>query len=333
MRPPYPTIASCPFISPFCECEEPAARHLAAYIPDLASSLRDPQAHLDHKAVLNRIHHHVHLGLVQQHDRVGQARLTAYAAPFADFSWNQDTLLSNVAFRDSPSMRLGVSVFDDSMACSFCQQPLDTYGHYCMNCMGQGHKQVMHTSFRNVVYRLAARAGARPALETPHLLPDQPRARPADVLIVTLPDVHQSSWRRFPKLALDCAITSPFQSSVLRPSATTPLAAADRYTDLKRQHTDMQQRCARQNLGFEPLVLESTGGFCGETATLLQSLAKVVDTREHLPPGHTWQRLQESLSIDLQRGLHGACLKQRQQWSRSTLSLTEVGAAFMATCV
>ena len=45
----------------------------------------------------------------------------------------------------------------------------------------------------------------------------------------------------------------------------------------------MQQRCARQNLGFEPLVLESTGGFCGETATLLQSLAEVVDTREHLP--------------------------------------------------
>jgi hypothetical protein len=84
----------------------------------------------------------------------------------------------------------------------------------------------------------------------------------------------------------------------------------------------MQQRCARQNLGFEPLVLESTGGFCGETATLLQSLAKVVDTREHLPPGHTWQQLQERLSIDLQRGLHGACLKQRQQWSRSTLSLT-----------
>ena len=50
----------------------------------------------------------------------------------------------------------------------------------------------------------------------------------------------------------------------------------------------MQQRCARQNLGFEPLVLESTGGFCGETATLLQSLAKMVDTMSPLvTPGNS----------------------------------------------
>ena len=91
--------------------------------------------------------------------------------------------------------------------------------------------------------------------------------------------------------------------------------------------------CYERDCNTWPCVLESTGGFCGETATLLQSLAKVVDTREHVPPGHTWQQLQERLSIDLQRGLHGACLKQRQRWSRSTLSLTEIGAAFMATCV
>ena len=82
--------------------------------------------------------------------------------------------------------------------------------------------------------------------------------------LISLPDIQQSSWRRFPKLALDCAITSPFQNSVMRPSASIPLAAADRYTDLKRHHADMQQRCARQNLGFEPMILESTGGFGGE---------------------------------------------------------------------
>jgi len=32
------------------------------------------------------------------------------------------------------------------------------------------------------------------------------------------------------------------------------------------------------------MILESTGGFAGETATLLQSLAKLVDSRENLPP-------------------------------------------------
>ena len=161
----------------------------------------------------------------------------------------------------------------------------------------------MYTSFRNVVYRLAAHTNARPALEPTNLLPDLPQA------LISLPDIQQSSWKRFPKLALDCAITSPFQNSVMRPSASIPLAAADRYTDLKRHHADIQQRCARQNLGFEPMILENTGGFGGETATFLQSLAKLVDSRENLPPGQTWQQLQERISINLQRGFHGACLK------------------------
>ena len=83
-------------------------------------------------------------------------------------------------------------------------------------------------------------------MEPDNLLPATPLTRPADVLIVSLPDVHQSSWRRFPKLALDCAIASRFQSATLR-----ALAAADRYADLKRKHSDMKTRCERQNLGFE----------------------------------------------------------------------------------
>ena len=136
-----------------------------------------------------------------------------------------------------------------------------------------------------------------------------------------------------PKMALACAIISPFQNSVARAAATTPGMAVDRYTDLKRKHADMQQHCARQNLGFEPLVLESTGSWAKETATFLQSLAKLVGSRENLPPGQTWREFQECIPVDLQWGFHGACLKQRQRWSLSTPSLTEVRAAFMATCI
>ena len=86
-------------------------------------------------------------------------------------------------------------------------------------------------------------------------------------------------------------------------------------------------------MGFEPLVLESTGNFQGETAALLQSLAKLVDSRENLPAGQTWEQLQERLSIDLQRGFHDACLKQRQRWGLLAPSFIEVGAAFRATCI
>eukprot|EP00438_Fugacium_kawagutii_P000312 Skav205273 [mRNA] locus=scaffold1841:208849:211374:- [translate_table: standard] len=317
--------------------EGPAIQHLAACLPLLASSFHDPLAPIAHRDVMNQIHQHVHKGLMNQFDVSGQARLASFSAPVADAwlktapSWTQDTFLSNAAFRDTISMRLGSKIFDDGLACSFCQQNLDPQGHHCLSCMSQGHKQQMHTTFRNVVYRLVLRAGARPSLEPEALLPDSPQTRPADVLLVSLPDVPQSSWRRFPRLALDCAITSPFQPAALRASAAATLAAADRYADLKRKHHDMATRCARHNLGFEPLILESTGGLAAETTRLLQALCTLVDRREGRAGGCTWHDLTVRLSIDLQRGIHGACSKQRSV-TASGPALSEVGSAFLATC-
>ena len=52
-----------------------------------------------------------------------------------------------------------------------------------------------------------------------------------------------------------------------------------------------------------------------------------------IPAGQTWEQLQERLSIDLQRGFHGAWLKQWQRWGLLVPSFTEVGAAFRATCI
>ena len=182
-------------------------------------------------------------------------------------------------------MRLGVKVFDDGLACSFCQQNLDSQGYHCMGYMSQGHKQQIHTTFRNVVYRFAARAGTRPVLEPDNLLPTTPLTRPADVLIVSLPDVLQSSWRRFPQPALDYTITSPFQSATLRASGAGALAAADRYFDLKRKYSDMKMRYKRQNLGFEPLILESTRGITDETDRMVGTLSALVDRKEQCPGG------------------------------------------------
>ena len=45
-----------------------------------------------------------------------------------------------------------------------------------------------------------------------------------------------------------------------------------RYVDLKRKHLDTKQECEQQHIGFEPLIMESSGGMLGETATLLLSL-------------------------------------------------------------
>ena len=131
------------------------------------------------------------------------------------------------------------------------------------------------------------------------------RQRPADILITGLPDTHISSWRRFPRLALDCAITSPFQHQTQQIAGSSPLVSGIRYADLKRKHLDMKQQCEQQQIGFE-----SSGGMVGETATLLSSLCGVIDRHEGLLLGCTWQECEFRLAIDLHRGLHGACSKQ-----------------------
>ncbi|CAL1152009.1 unnamed protein product [Cladocopium goreaui] len=60
-----------------CEHMEPAIQHLAACLPVLAPSFCDPQSQIDHRGVLGRIHQQVYLGLMNQHDLSGRARLTA----------------------------------------------------------------------------------------------------------------------------------------------------------------------------------------------------------------------------------------------------------------
>ena len=93
----------------------------------------------------------------------------------------------------------------------------------------------------------------------------------------------------------------------------------------------MKTRCKRQNLGFETLILESTGGITDETDRLLRTLSALVDRKEQRPGGSTWHELSVRLLIDLQRGIHGACSKQRLVHNQGS-NLSDTGAAFMATC-
>ena len=315
-----------------------AIQHLTNNFSQLATTLQNPQEELDHTKALQHIHTKTKTRLLEQSDQHNKVRLTAYSAAGADAwlkaipSLNQNTLLSNVAFRTTLSMRFGIAIFETGLACSFCHQNLDPQGHHIMTCMGHGHKQLMHTSCRNVVYRLAQRARTQPKLEPIGLLPNKPQQRPADILITALPDIHILSWRRFPRHALDCAITSPFPQQTQQIASSSPLVSGIRYADLKRKHLDTKQQCEQQHIGFEPLIMESSGGMIGETATLLLSLCGIIDRHEVLSPGCTWQECQIRLAIDLQRGLYGACCKQ------CTKDIYEdaqhrASSAFRTTCI
>lgn len=57
----------------------------------------------------------------------------------------------------------------------------------------------------------------------------------------------------------------------------------------QHQYADMKQKCTANNIGFEPLILETIGGVIGETARLLQSLCGMADLLEGCRIDFTWE--------------------------------------------
>ena len=123
----------------------------------------------------------------------------------------------------------------------------------------QGCKSGIHNSLRNTVFRYARLAGLNPVLEATGLLPDDPNCRPADVLISAPPTLRQNSWSKYPRVALDVAVTSPFQSSALATNATGALRAASQYAQRKRAHAAIAARCAAVDLGFKLKIDKNFG--------------------------------------------------------------------------
>ena len=77
---------------------------------------------------------------------------------------------------------------------------------------------------------------------------------------MTPPSLKPNSWRKFPRLALDIAVTSPVLSSILTQAAIEPLSVTTSYAERKRGRNDIGERCVSANLGYEPVTFESFGG-------------------------------------------------------------------------
>ena len=212
-------------------------------------------------------------------------RLHAHNTPWSD-GWLRafpsdvlDTRLSNAALRDAVAQRLGVEDTMGGRHCPFCRCVMDGYGHHCAACMAGGDKVLQHNQLRNTVHLEAAKGRTYPELEKRGLLrdlgwPDLAGRRPADTLLISPGALRTTSRRRFPRIALDFAVVSPYTVAYIQQAATTPLAACIAYAGLKRRHLNTQTLCEQADVGFEPIVFESTGG-CGAW--------RAAGLREHAP--------------------------------------------------
>ena len=204
----------------------------------------------------------------------------AFAAPWADGAVRTspshafDTYLSNAAFYDILSMRLGRQVFEGDTACPRCPQPQDSFGHRIFACHMLGGKSILHNMIRDEIYRILQGRSLHCRLESNHLLPDSPGQRPADILTIPIALCRQSTWGLMPRIALDISIISPFRSSNLGQGS---LSAAKSQAERKRRDRETLQRCHSQGIGFESLDFEYSGGLESEGDRLLISLCRSID--------------------------------------------------------
>ena len=91
--------------------------------------------------------------------------------------------------------------------------------------MAGGDHVVQHNELRNTVHRESAKTNLRPELEKSGLLtglgwPGTAGRRPADTLLVGGATVASTSRRRFPRIALDFAVVSPFGIGAIRAASS-----------------------------------------------------------------------------------------------------------------
>ena len=100
---------------------------------------------------------------------------------------------------------------------------------------------------------------------------------------------------------------------MLGESANHHFSAASKHAERKRLSSRMWERCAAQNIGFEPLVWESTGGYDARNFVHFGFFVPGSRREAGIKYGTTRGKLSARISIDLQRGFHAACTLQRAQ--------------------
>ena len=222
--------------------EVPAIRHLfVALWTSEAHILQNPNKKLDQISMLQALYKAIHRDLIQSSPVAAQVRLRAAAARDSGLwltatpSPTRDFLFSNAALIDVVNMRLGIEFFGVGETCGYCHQVMDLMDHHVMGCIRQDSKYGIHIMFRNDISRYVAMAGLQPILEPTGLLSDSPQLKPIDILITAPPSLKSNSRRRFSRLAVDLAVTSPFQNHLLAEAAEQEFVSVTKYADRKRQ--------------------------------------------------------------------------------------------------
>ena len=148
-----------------------------------------------------------------------------------------------------------------------------------------------HDRIRDKIFREAQQASLNPQKEMPGLIPGS-LSRPADIYV--------ENWVDGRKVAFDVSVTSPTQEAVLVQAAHRPAAAIDARKSAKiRAHAT---NCRNQGIFFQPLVVETFGGWDKDAVSFLKAMAGQGARRWGKDHAQEIKFLFQRLSITLQRG-------------------------------
>ena len=247
--------------------------------------------------------------LLTSSDDRNRARLRSLALPHAG-DWvdaipspSLNLNLDSRSFGAVMGYRLGLSLMQEKDCDSIpCQQFQDKYGDHAMHCRDDhGIRGGRHDRIRDKIFNEAQRASLNPTKEMPRLVPGR-QSRPADVFI--------PQWLDGRKVAFDVSVVSPTQEALLHRAADTSAVAIESRKATKiRTHFD---NCRAEGIFFQPLVVESFGGWDKDAVFFLKKIATQEARRwgklSAIEIKHFFQRL----SIALQRG-NAALLIERDQ--------------------
>ena len=245
------------------------------------------------------IHAHQRSQLLSSSSIRDRARLHSLALPHAG-DW-LDALpspslslnLDSRSFGAAMGYRLGLHLLQagDCRAPS-CQQPQDSFGDHALHCRDdRGMKGGRHDRIRDKIFRAAQHASLNPRKEMPGLIPGT-LSRPADIFV--------ENWVDGRKIAFDVSVTSPTQEAVLFQASNRPAAAIEaRKVAKNRAHF---ANCRSQGIFFQPLVVETFGGWDTDALVFLKALARQDARRWGRDSALEIKYFFQRLSVALQRG-------------------------------
>ena len=187
---------------------------------------------------------------------------------------------------------LGIPLFNSEHICSACgTQQMDLFGHHATTCANSGDRIKKHNALRDCIFNSCSLAAWSPIKEKAFLFAGTSE-RPADIFI--------PNFSCGKGLVTDVAVTCPLQHKYVFEAAKIMGFASSNYAD-EVKNKNFQKRAEEEGYLYQPLVVESFGGWTPESLDFFHKLCTSISYRRNEPKNLCYKFLLERLSCILMK--------------------------------